>query len=353
MKTASLLAALNSAKPALGSGERAVPILSHFCFDDDNLYAYNDTAAVIVNEKTGLTCGLHGDTLLGILSVGPADGEVAVKPGDGFVQIDTGSGWVKVPSLPPDAFIFKLPDEEPQIKLALTGEVAIGIERCLISVSEATIKPELCGVTVVVNKAGITLYGSDNVTACRFRPQAKQVGRKTYAAVLPAAFCTLLLKLKLRTQDEKPVLALGTRAAIIQCGEVTLVSRLLEAKPDVFASVFAAHADSAVFLPVPDGLRDELSRAAVLLGRESIKQCSITCTSSTSKKAEITATGSLGTMQTQVVTELQGTVKFDPEHALRVLPHADGIAINDGRSMVFRGGDTLTYIIASANTSAE
>ena len=67
MKRLPLLAALKLAAPALGDDE-PLPAHAHFCFEDDSFYAYNDIVAVIVGMKTGLNFGLHGQTLLGVLS---------------------------------------------------------------------------------------------------------------------------------------------------------------------------------------------------------------------------------------------------------------------------------------------
>jgi hypothetical protein len=134
MNTQELIAALTLAKPCLGSPDSLLPVLTHFCFFDDIVYAYNEVSAIVIALDTKLNCGLHGDTLLGILSAAGAE-EVKVKTGkDDVADINVGNGWVKVPAMKPETFVFEMPEEAPQCTVPLSDDFCSGLEACLVSV---------------------------------------------------------------------------------------------------------------------------------------------------------------------------------------------------------------------------
>lgn len=346
MKTASLLAALGFAKPSLGSNDAVMPVLAHFCFMDDMLYAYNDITAVVVEEPTGLNCALHGETLIGILNVAGAE-EIKVKMKDGAASLDVGNGWVKVPALPEKDFIFVLPDEEPILTIPFGDEIAAGIERCLMSVSPDALAPEFAGVTFNYggNPGTLTLYSSDNKSATRYWPDKKLLSRKPFSVVIPEVACSQMLKLR----DEKSEIMLGEKVGTITAPtrSATLITKLLPAKADQFHKIFAQHAEGKDYFKLPLELGREIAKASVLVGRESVKNCDLIFEKG---KIVVSAGGVLGTMRTTIDIEnkkVAGMVSMPPEMISRILPHAESIAVNDGASFIFIHGNTLTHIISS------
>lgn len=349
MKTETILAALNLAKPALGSNDSVLPILSHFCFEDDILYAYNDIVAIIVEEKTGLECALHGDTLVGLLSAtGAAEVDVRIDKA-GVAQLKSSSGWVKVPSLSIEGTAFTLPDEEPLVTLALTPALLVALERCMISVSDDSLKPEFAGVTIQVQKNRLVLYASDNKTASRYEPEGKFLSRKAACAVLPAQACSRLLKLaaELGEQEEAPSLALGEKAAVASFPGVVLVSKLLPAKPEVFERVFEQHTKVALLSAIPEGVDAEITKAGILLGRDSVKDCHIEFDHA-KQTVSIAVAGVLGSMEAKLKAPKcsGGFACIDPTLVARVLPCVSEWAVNGGQSLVFSNGQ-FTHIVSA------
>lgn len=346
MKTATLLRALGLAKPSLAGTDSVLPILSHFCFDDEVLYSYNDIIATVVEEATSLSCALHGDTLIGILEAAGAE-DVTVKVDNNGAHLDVGNGWVKVPALPSEDFIFSLPDEEPIVSIPFSDELAKGLERCLISVGADALKPEFAGVTLRANKDGTVLYSSDNVTASRYNV-GKFIGRTSVATVLPADACTQFLKL--RGTGSK--ISIGEKAATMEFEGGMVVTKLLQAKAEQFDEVFQSRTNGVSLFITPPELARELAKASVLLSKESVKDCTITIAKG---KATISASGVLGSMKTTISVadpKASGTVLLPPASVARILPHTDQMGIQDGRSLVFAGGG-LTHIISSGNTKPQ
>jgi DNA polymerase III sliding clamp (beta) subunit (PCNA family) len=349
IKTASLLAALNIAKSSLGSSDSVYPVLAHFCFMGDIVYAYNDQTAIIVEEDTGLNCALHGETLLGILAVAGAE-EIAVKISDGAAELKLKSGWVKVPALDESQFMFVLPDEEPILTVPFTDEIATAIERCLMSVNTESVRAEFTGVSIRINQSGITFFSSDNATATRYVPEGKFVSRKVLAAVIPQAACEQMLKL--RKGDAK--LKIGEKFGVFESDGVTLLTKLAPANISIFESVFATHTDKHEFWKLPEEMAREIAKANVLLGRESVKECVITFAPT---QAVITAAGILGSMKATVnlvktVSGPVGVVRIDPTHVLRAIQYADKFTVTDQKSLVLAGG-SMSYVVSSKAVVAE
>jgi hypothetical protein len=354
MKTATLRKALLLAKPCLGPNDGPLPIMSHFCFMPDCVYAYNDVVATIVEVETGLACALHGETLAALLEVANVDElKVKIDAGKSVAQMDVGNGWIKVPSLPDKDFLFSLPEIEPVLKLRLTDEVRRALELCLMSVGTDSLKPEFAGVTVIFSKGQAVFFSTNNETASRYIATDKVMGRKDVSFVLPAAACEQILKLQGAIGEGTMVV--GNGAVMITYNDkdgklvATMVSKLVEATAD-FATVLARHL-SAPASSTPPLLFMELKKAAVLLGRESSKRCTM---SFDKGKITVRASGMLGSMDTDVAypdKKVTGAVEVDPEIVLRVLPYTDHLAVNNGESLVFTGGGYTIVVAAEGGTS--
>lgn len=348
MNPASLLAALNIAKSSLGANDSVYPVLANFCFMGDIVYAYNDQTAIILEEKTGLNCALHGETLLGILSVAGTD-DISVKVSDGAAHFKLKSGWVKVPALDEKQFMFIFPDEEPILSIPFTDDIATALERCLLSVSPDSVRAEFTGVSVHIVQNGISFFSSDNVTAMQFVPSGKFMSRKQLSVVIPQSACSQMLKL----YKGKCTLKIGQKFGVFESEEVTLVTKLIQANIDLLQNVFKTHAVNHHFFPLPDELGREVAKADVLLGREAVKECVLTFTAT---QVVVTAAGVLGSMEATIKLpgkSLPGTVRIEPAHVLRAIQYADQFTVNDRASLVLRqsaGG--MTYLVSSKAVNA-
>ncbi len=346
MKTASLIKALNIAKPSLGAPD-TIPTLNHFCFDNDVIYSYNDITAIVVEEQTGLSCALLGDTLIGLLEAsGDEDIEIKIDAKAANASIKFSSGTAKIPILPASEFVFQFPEGETVFDLALTADVIKAIEICLISVSADSLKPEFAGVTLNVDKTGVVLYSSDNVTASRYVME-KKIGRKSVSVVIPSAACQHLIKLFSVCGVDGAKLSVGDGFAIASFAGATLVTKLLVANTESFAKIFSEHTggDTKQF-DLPAGMGMEIAKAKVVLSRDQVKECFIEFAKG---RVSLNATGTLGKVNVSLVAKGSGTgtVNVSPEIVARVLPITTQIAVNDARSLILYGG-ALTHIISSA-----
>lgn len=352
MKLAPLLAALRLAAPALGKDDKVMlPALSHFCFDDDNFLAFNDQVAVIVGLKTGLTLGLHGETLLGVLGAQRGeDVEIKVK---GRTATLSGSGKVELPILEKNEFVFQLPAEEPVLSIPLGPDVRRALELCLISAGEDSLQPHFNGVTIRIGKQGTVLFSTDNVTASRVRPpSAKLPSRKEAGVVLPKEAAELVLKLS--PAEGKPTMHIGERVVVVDFGgepDVTLVAKLLGAPSSRLDDVFRDHAEKAAGFPVPAGLDAEIEKAKVLTSRDPLKECTLSVAKGT---LVVEAQGALGRMSTALKIEsktAEGEVTVPPENVARMLPHTKLLHINAGRSLVLQS-EGFDHIVAAVPKAA-
>lgn len=350
MNRTQLLAALKLAAPALGKDTAAQPALSHFCFEGDSFYAYNDITAVVVGLKTGLTLGIHGETLLGVLETSRSEQvEVAIK---GRTATLSGAGRVDLPTLERSDFLFSLPDEEPILSAPLGGDIRRALEICLISVADDSLRPEFNGVTLRIGKGGTILFSTDNNTATRMEPRdAKVLARKEAAVVLPRSAADLILKLF--PKEGKPVMHVGERIAVVEFGGelgVMLVTKLLGHASNTLDSIFAQHCNGATISPLPEGLPIEIEKARVLTSRNALKECLL---SASGKKLVISVDAALGKMRTELplASPMKGEVVVNPDFVARILPHVTGLDINDNRSVVFFG-EGLAHIVSAAPRAA-
>lgn len=350
MKTTSLIKALNLAKPSLGTPD-TIPVLAHFCFDNDVVYAYNDITAIVVEERTGLSCALLGDTLIGLLEASSdEDIEIKLDSKAQTANIKFSSGIAKIPTLPPSEFVFQFPDGETSFDLPLTEGVIKALETCLISVSTDSLKPEFAGITLDVNKTGAMLYSSDNITASRYVLE-KKIGRKTVSVVIPTAACQHLIKLFSVCGAEDAKLSVGDGFATATFCGATLITKLLTANAESFNKIFSEHTNNTKLFDLPEGLGMEIAKAKVVLNRDQVKECFIEFAKN---KVSINATGTLGKINTSLAAKGSGsgTVNVSPESVARVLHLTKQIAVNDARSLILYGGP-LIHIISSAQVNQQ
>lgn len=339
MKASELLAALNIVKPSLGPNDSIYPIMACFCFMDDIVYAYNDMTATITPFPSGLTCGLHGDTLLGILGLA-GDEEIQITVADGVALIKQKSGTVKVPALGESLFMFNPPDEVPVFSMAFSGEVAAAMEQCLVCAQTDNMSQSFNGVTVDVSKQHpLTFYSSDNSTAMRYVVGDKNE-KVNVAVVVPTKACEQMLKL----QDDKAEFHIGKQFGTLEAGPVSFITKLLPHGLENFERVFATHCVGDLS-PLPPGLLQEIARAEILLARDR-GHCEIAADGSL---YTITASGILGSMRSSIKgAEVSGRVRVDPGLVLRVAGHCGFMALNDKASLVFSGRDVqMDYVVSS------
>lgn len=347
MKRTDLLAALKLAAPALGDDGAAQPALSHFCFEDDQFYAFNDLVAVVVGYPTGLKLGLHGATLIGVLGASRAE-DIEFKVKGSTVAI-TGAGRVELPALSAEDFVFALPDEEPIMSVTLGPDIRAAIELCLISVADDSLRPEFNGVTLKIGKGGTVLFSTDNQTLTRAEPKGTKVpSRKEAALVLPKMAAELLLKLL--AVDGQAKAHIGEKLAIIEIAgtpEVTLITKLLGTPSNKLDDVFKQHvgADVGASCALPEGLDAEITKARVLTSRDALKECTLVAEKGTLTVSVNATLGKMRSVLKLADKKLDGRVCVNPDFVARVLLHVSHMQINSDRSLVL-SAEGLSHIIS-------
>lgn len=347
MKTVDLMRALDTAKASLGPSDSAQPILGHFCFGDDCVYAYNDVTAIVMALHHGVDCGLHGETLLGMLSVIGTE-ELAFEHGEHSVKFKVANGYMEVPKMHAKDFLFEMPGHiAARLAIPLTAEFLNALDLCLAACDEMNLNPAFAGVTVVNNDAGgITLYATNNETAvrCEVLPGECET-KEDVEVVLPVRACVQLLKLA----GKDTLLEIGDGIALCEFPDGALFTKLLPADVAMFESVFDKSFDSIAdnLEEIPKGMGREVAKAAVVLGKEKEKYCTI---GFAKDGMQVNAAGVLGRMETVLKMKCghvaRVLVMVDP--ILKVLPHVTHFFANDGESIVFANPETgLVQMICS------
>ena len=305
---------------------------------------------MIVGHPTGLQLGLHGTTLLGVLSASRAeDIEFKVK---GAVATITGAGRIELPVLNAEDFIFTIPDEEPIMSATLGTDIRNAIELCLISVAEDSLRPEFNGVTLRIGKGGTVLFSTDNSTLTRAEPKGVKVpSRKEAALVLPKVAADLILKLL--PADGTAKLHIGEKLAIVEFGgnpEVTLITKLLGTPSTKLDDVFKQHAGGES-CALPEGLDAEIAKARVLTSRDSLKECTLVAEKGTLTVSVDATLGKMKSVLKLADKKLDGQVCVNPDFVARVLPFVSMMQLNTDRSLVL-SAEGLSHIIAAVPRSA-
>lgn len=148
-----------------------IPILTHVCFQGDRFYAYDDKAATVVKMRTGLRCGVRGDTLISMLK--PLRGEIKLEQADGMVTIkgkNNGTGSVYTSSLatlPESTYLYEDPEHRGSNYswITLTEDIVAALELASESVSRNAMDVDWSGVNLVVDEDGsLVVCACDNMT---------------------------------------------------------------------------------------------------------------------------------------------------------------------------------------------
>lgn len=266
-----LLRLLDTIKPALGKVV-FVPVLGHFCFDGKWVSAYNDSVGIACTVDIGITGALPGDLTLRLLNSMAADGLSITMSDAGTAVVKCGRSNVKLPTMPPDAFVFKPAQfKRPQVEFKITENALIGIEMCLIAVGVDPTHAAQMGVTV--DPASACLYSTDNVTMSRYRFKkgdpiidAAQDGQ---AFILPTAFCQQLVSMAKRAGDVEIVGEVHESGIVVRFGEDVLLFGKVrsDTTPLDFAGVFSktTSGDAVGPIDVPALWGPTLERASAVV----------------------------------------------------------------------------------------
>jgi DNA polymerase III sliding clamp (beta) subunit (PCNA family) len=268
MERVELLEKLQLARPCL-STQDIVPILSHFCFTEDDVTAFNGTQAIIVDHETDLECGIPGELLIKLLNSYSA-GKISVDQKGNDLDIKAGKSKAKLASLAEDAFLFEMPDLDGAHEFSVTADFLTGLTKTLLSVSKNSLQRSQFGVTLDSTKKGAHLYSTDNSRVSRYTLE-KSLGKKPIKVLLPEVFCQLLIDLSKSTGDSEPDLYIGDDFIYAAFEGVYLYSKLLiDVEFLDFEAVIGGNwdGDEDELQGIPDELTTAIERTALLTSKE-------------------------------------------------------------------------------------
>jgi len=223
-----LVKALKTVKPALAQKDY-IPILNHYCFTGDRLFAYDDVLFISMPFETKGWGGGIPDVLLNNMERFEGNNLTIVKRKDGKLSIKGIDTTKRKESavfnvIPVEDFIIdQIPIVGGFLKFDLTQDFVDGLKLCLQSVSTQETQPKMQGITIDINEAekSVTLYATDRRTISSYSLSGDDLinyitpvtdAKRSY--VLPTKFCELAINLFEEYHEERPLdLFLSNNAA--------------------------------------------------------------------------------------------------------------------------------------------
>jgi len=349
MNKLELLNILKLAKPALADKE-VVPIFTHFCFENDVVFAYNDIMGVLFPLESGIEAAVHGDTLMGVLENTKGDEIEMVQKGNGIVIKRGKQKQTELVTLPKDDFIFNEPDTKKAISLAYDAALSKAFDLCVRTASTDTASTAMMGVTLSLDEESF-MYSTDMKTISRHAILSGET-HKPSEHILPTDFVKTLAKM-FETMGEEVTLLLTDEFAMgeFESGAF-LFGRLHESDQDLdFAALIDESMDEselAEAYDIPVDLESELKIAQAV-----IKNDKDTFTNLSIKKNAIVLGASANSGDTGGTLKLKGKhsdieICVDTELVIRAISMCDKMVINETCVSTLKG-DGFFHMIANVS----
>lgn len=284
--------AIKRITPALYKGTRTtdvvVRVLTHFCFDGERAYAYDDVIAISTPLKTPFKGGLVGTVFGSLLDTARGD-FVAIDVQDASVKMEcAGSIWT-LPLMPTDDFLVQAPVVNKDELTVLDGPQVVHLrnafERCMLSVSPMNVNPVMRGITSrqIKNKQDVVVtafWSTDGPSISEYFTRNEMPDFFNDMCV-PWQFAQVVTGLMTGDDDEGAANFVGfkiTEDAIYAVVDETVVmAKRLDTSRDLpFQETMADHRakikDSA---PIPRLLKDALNNAAIVLESRDGSVCTL------------------------------------------------------------------------------
>lgn len=350
MDTENLAKAIQLATPALVTSNY-IPVLSHFCFTKDQMYAYDDVSAIIVGVETGLNCALRGAPLSQL--VGLCGPRLKLQANGEGVLLTSGRSKFDLPMLGPKEFVYQEPDEDwSSLELDLTPDLRAGLMICAEAVSrDPLLHKEWTAVSMTTGPEGTLLYAFDGIGLVRYASDVVG-GKKTRTFMLPESVCTQVGELcsKLLADDEdKATLHIGKQHVQLTFEsakpEVRLVGKLMPEKSPDHEKLIADLKLAAKAFPIPKGFHTAVAKVAVVVAGDSEPRCTVSVDGT---HMTVQGSGTLGAAETTF--ELDKPVKkavaaLDPSRLARYADRLEKIAVDAGAVAMYGSG--IDYYMAT------
>jgi DNA polymerase III sliding clamp (beta) subunit (PCNA family) len=336
MNRKELVKTLELVKPALAANNM-VPIFQCFTFTPESVAAYDDSLAIVGPTEAQGTFGLHGATLLGLLS-NSSDEEVVFIDNKTDITIKCGKTISKLPYQTADSFIFEEPKIEDGWSLPINSSLIEAFKICLDTVSKDETQPALRGITIDKNM----LYSCNGDTLTRI-----QIKGNKQRAFTATGFCAAVIKLWDSLSMAAGVLNFGNEWISADLDEWAVYGRVLAIKEPIdFEALIKNNIKKKVPLQVlPEGFKEALSRARVLADAESQRT---TIEISKGKMLLFTETNTMGEIKDELTFEGHPDViaQVSASHLQQALVYCDQAAFHDN-CVVFEKAPHIFQLVSN------
>lgn len=333
MNRSKLVSILELIKPAL-SKDNTVPVFQCFTFEQGFITAYNDTIAIIGPTECEDKFGVHGNTLLGLLSSSTTE-EVELSLDKNDLVLKMGKSIGRLPYIPRSDFLFEEPNGKWEIT-PITISVIEALTLCLETVSSDETQLALHGVTI----EGDTMYSCNGDTITRVRLK-NSIG--TSRILLPTAFVSGILNLWKLLELTKGQLQFNDEWVMANFNEWAVYGRILKIdKPiDFDALITQAMKGKAKTVPWPKALHGALARARILADPES-KRTDLTVTKGNLRLRTETP---MGEVKDEIKLEHPDiTTMINASHVQRALMVCDQIAFLESCTVLEKAPSLLMIV---------
>lgn len=165
MKASELKKIVSLLLPCTAGANAMVPILSHICFTEEGLYAFNDSIATHYLWEHGIgEFAVDGRALNALLSQW-GDVEVKIELEESTLHIKCGKAKVKLPVLGAEQFVYAEPEMEKYVQASMKDdEDAVRFTEALDSVAAASVNPVFNMVTLASTEGVLKAYTTNGHT---------------------------------------------------------------------------------------------------------------------------------------------------------------------------------------------
>ncbi len=346
MNRSELLTKLKLLSPALSSKD-LIPVLSHFCFLDGQVYAYDDLVAIVTPiEDCPIRGAVHGSALLDFLGASKAS-ELEITMDKESVLIKAGRSKFSQPVIPASQFQFQIPSREASTTIEPDGKLMGWLAKAVPVMGLDPVHPWRMGLTIYDDGEQTLLYCSDNRTATRVKLSTRIEGVKM---LIPPKFCQLLIDLHKNAPVSKISVGSSWLSATF-AGGTKLYSRV-GAKPKLtdYEKIFESVADKAGSTDIPSSLSAALLRAHTIVKYAKKKFSSLSVKDGVMLLSTKSEHGSIKD-RIALKTHPDIQVNVSPDLVQRGLSFADKLRIVD--QCLVLTGKRCTHIVGVVETSEE
>lgn len=335
MNRAELVRTLELIKPALASNNM-VPIFQCFTFlNNGTVSAYDDEIAVVGPCELEENIGVHGNTILGLLSNSGAE-EVDFSLAADTLTIKCGKTVSKLPYQPFENFIFKEPSQKWDYKIPFTESLFDAFKMCLETVSKDVTQTALLGITIERDK----MYSCDSDAVTRVQLKHGGKGR----VLMSTPFCEAVVRLWSSLAVTTGKLQFSDDWVYAEFGEWSVYGRILEITSpiDFEALIKKSIKGKAATQALPDGFSEALSRARVLSDPESQK----TVMTVSKGRLQILTETHMGEVKDDLPLKGHPDVKahVNASHLQRAIQYCDQVAILEGCTVFEKTPDVFQLV---------